>query len=90
MFLVGVADEYNNSNQKLVSNYRCSKIILVKLISSFLQLLVALKVRYHQRITILRGNHESRQVLDLSFSSCKCCIPSGIIYPDIEKDCSNS
>ncbi|CAN1315888.1 Serine/threonine-protein phosphatase PP2A-5 catalytic subunit [Linum perenne] len=25
-------------------------------------LLVALKVRYHQRITILRGNHESRQI----------------------------
>lgn len=27
-----------------------------------LQLLVALKVRYQDRITILRGNHESRQV----------------------------
>ena len=31
-------------------------------IYSFVQLLVALKVRYSQRITILRGNHESRQV----------------------------
>ena len=25
-------------------------------------LLVALKVRYRERITILRGNHESRQI----------------------------
>ena len=32
---------------------------------SLIQLLVALKVRYPQRITILRGNHESRQVLFL-------------------------
>lgn len=37
-------------------------IILGILISSFIQLLVALKVRYPQRITVLRGNHESRQV----------------------------
>lgn len=41
--------------------------MLVILSSSFIQLLVALKVRYHQRITILRGNHESRQVFYLSF-----------------------
>lgn len=33
------------------------------------QLLVALKVRYPQRITILRGNHESRQVYGLT-SGC--------------------
>lgn len=33
------------------------------------QLLVALKVRYSQRITILRGNHESRQVCLASWQS---------------------
>ena len=37
-------------------------IIMLLTLSFFIQLLVALKVRYHQRITILRGNHESRQV----------------------------
>lgn len=36
--------------------------MLEVLISYSLQLLVSLKVRYPQRITILRGNHESRQV----------------------------
>lgn len=39
-----------------------------------MQLLVALKVRYPQRITILRGNHESRQVL-LKFSMVIFCLP---------------
>ena len=29
-------------------------------------LLVALKVRYKDRITILRGNHESRQITQVS------------------------
>jgi hypothetical protein len=39
------------------------------LISYSIQLLVALKVRYPQRITILRGNHESRQVLVFTLHS---------------------
>lgn len=32
-------------------------------------LLVALKVRYKDRITILRGNHESRQITQVSFTT---------------------
>ena len=32
-----------------------------------LTLLVALKVRYKDRITILRGNHESRQITQVLF-----------------------
>lgn len=43
------------------------------LISFFIQLLVALKVRYPHRITILRGNHESRQVYF-------CNLPSLIFF----------
>lgn len=41
-------------------------------------LLVALNVRYHQRITILRGNHESRQVESEIF-----CLHGGL-SPSIE------
>lgn len=32
-------------------------------------LLVALKVRYRDRVTILRGNHESRQITQVLFQN---------------------
>ena len=43
-------------------------------------LLVAMKVRYKDRVTILRGNHESRQITQvrlvffLSLSLCCCTL----------------
>ncbi len=34
-------------------------------------LLVALKVRYPERVFILRGNHESRQITQVGRSVCR-------------------
>ena len=34
-------------------------------------LLVSLKVRFRERITILRGNHESRQITQVRFTLFK-------------------
>lgn len=50
------------------------EFLCIALIKFFIQLLVALKVCFPQRITILRGNHESRQVYIFLNFSC------GILY----------
>ena len=41
-------------------------------------LLVALKVRYRDRITILRGNHESRQITQV-YVSCSSYIINALL-----------
>lgn len=45
-------------------------------------LLLALKVRYKDRITILRGNHESRQITQVYVGlSARCCVRTHALPP---------
>ena len=52
-------------NQLFFPMILCLSSCYMYLMIFLIQLLVALKVRHPHRITILRGNHESRQVLQI-------------------------
>jgi len=56
--LFRICDELPNTNYLFMGDYVDRGYYSVETVS----LLVALKVRYSDRITILRGNHESRQI----------------------------
>lgn len=56
--LFRICDDLPNTNYLFMGDYVDRGYYSVETVS----LLVALKVRYSDRITILRGNHESRQI----------------------------